>query len=147
MKVRAPAMLVFVIAGCLASVALADTVRFKSGLEMQGRVSRTRDMVRIENEDGTFTVAVSRVESVVPEISLRAEPAPARAAEADGGSVLVQGRPEVSFLSSGTQLDVRPIVSPDRRYVFLELHLLSTQSWIANTYTFQSGRTRMRVRR
>ena len=144
MSVGRTVMLVLVAAVGLVRAAPADTVRFKSGVEVQGRVKWVRGMVRIENADGTFTVAASRVEGVVPEVSFQAEPRQDMLAGGDETSVRTYARPEVSLLSSGVEFDVRPIVSADRRYVFLGLHLLRRHGWIGGTYSFQSGGTRTR---
>jgi len=49
-----------------------------------------------------------------------------------------QFEPEINSISSAVQLSVRPIVSSDRRYVFLELEPTITQLLPYDTYTFTS---------
>ena len=149
-------------------IARADIVRFKSGVEAEGVVTRLRDRITIENEDGMATVAASQVEDVIRTPVSEGEPDATRmqaaetittepplgeardaaGAEADEDVVSVTaGRPRIDTISTGTHIDVRPIVGPRRRYVFLELRGRRTHAPIWRTYTFQTGPTRIRLRR
>jgi len=148
-------------------MARADTVRLKSGIGIEGDVTLLSDRVMIENEDGTAFIAASQVEGIVktspaevgPDVTsvqaredVTAEP-PQEAqdgADADGDDALGQvtpGVPRIGTVSTGTRIGVRPIVGPRRRYVYLELRARRTHAPIWRTFTFQTGRTTIQVRR
>lgn len=147
--------------------ARADIVRFTSGVEVRGKVTRQRGRIMIENENGTTTVPASRVEQITQEPPAResrveaptqvervseeplSEDARAQAAPPTGGNIVAavggaDDGPRIGMISTGMRLDVRPIVGPRRRYVYLELRGRRAYAPTWRTYRFQTPRTRRR---
>ena len=154
------ACLAIVLVLSVVPMARADTVRFKSGAEIEGEVTRLRGWIRVENECGTTTVPASRVEQITREPPLEQpqegaasqverateEPLSKEAREeaappADGDVVLVtDGGPRVGTISTGMRVDVRPIVGPRRRYVYLELRARRAYAPTWRSYRFETPR-------